>query len=600
MDSFVKKIILLITIILIPIIIQSQTIDSRKQDWLARDGACIDGTFNTDIHYGKPYLFAWLNSGKYLTNPHPQLGSISSQIKGLFDGRNNAGTRAFLHLCRLYYQYGDTLKKYIPSVYKSLDSIMVINSKSTELHNQVDTRAWNESLQPMRTVPPFLYYLYHPELQSKLMLWPTGTYDNISFTSPYSNVTYIPGNYYNAFNLLRDWLYYAMDIWTKYGSNELDGNYSGCALHSLLALYDLSPQNSPDGIEMRKRAKMTLDLLMLDQFMDFSANHQGGSFGRTYRYNIVHAHARNLIYPVLGINTGDTNDDGDLYVSSYRLSQQLLNLFQLNSKSDSYYHINFENNKSIIRTSGKYTFVNRWFNLGGESSLGDKWQLSIFSNDTHGPAVGRPFRLWIDCLENSGDPNPELENYTTMGVDRSYQYKNNLFIKSGCSALHLHACQDGNTFEIGQGNLIKASLFNQDYFLNNSWNFFLENKVALAIKINGKVAAIEVVIISDEMADHCYPSFQAFQTAVNQNSALSDTNFKTSRSIIIDSNQIWNFPLKRIETIDNNDTYLIKWESGNKMRIGNLIYNFNNWTLSSQEEDIVPPNSPTNVRIIRP
>ena len=595
-----KKYIILLITILIPIIIQSQTIDYRKQEWLTRDGARIDGVFNIDIHYGRPYLFAWLESGKFLTHSHPQLGSISSQIKGLFDGRNNAGTRAFLHLCRLYYQYEDTLKKYTPAIYKSLDSIMTTNSIATELHNQVDTRAWNKSLQPMRTIPPFLYYLHHPELQNKLMLWPTGAYDNISFTSPYSNITYIPGNYYNAFKLLRDWLYYAMDMWTKYGSNELDGNYLGCALHSLLVLYDLSPQNCPDGIEMRKRAKMTLDLLLLDQFMDFSANHQGGSFGRTYRYNIVHAHNRSLIYPILGIDTGDTNDDGDLYVSSYRLPRQLLNLIQLNLKSDAYYHINFENNKDIIRTSGKYTFVNKWFNLGGEGFLGDSWQLSLFSNDIRGPGIGRPFRLWIDCLENSGDPNPELENYTTMGVDRSYQYKNNLFIKSWCSTLHLHICQDGNTFEVGQNNLLKASSHTQDYFLSNTWNFFLENKTALAIKISGKTAAIEVVVISDEIADHCYSSFQAFQNAVNQNSILTDSYFKTSRSIIIGSSQMWNFPFNRIETINNSNTYLIKWESNNKMTVGTITYDFNNWTVSSYEEDTDPPNPPTNIRIIKP
>ena len=591
-----KKYIILLIIILIPIIIQSQTIDQRKQEWLARDGARIDNIFDTNVHYGRPYLFAWIESGKYLTYPHPQLGSIPSQIKPLFDGRNRAGSRAFLHLCRLYYQYGDTLKKYFLATYNSLDSIMYTNADNTNLHNQVDTRSWNKSTQPMRTIPPFLYYLHNDNVRSRSMLWPTGTYDNIGFTSSYSGTTYIPGNYYNALNLLRDWLYHAMDTWTKYGSNELDGNYLGCALHSLLALYDFSPQDCPDGIEMRKRAKMTLDLLMLDQFMDFSARHHGGSFGRTYRYNIVHAHNRSLVYPILGIDTGDTNDDGDLYVSSYRLPQQLLNLFQLHSKPDAYYHINFENNKDIIRTSGKYTFVNKWFNLGGEGFLGDSWQLSIFTED----GVGRPFRLWKDCLESSADPSGDLDNYTTTGIDRSYQYKNNLFIKSWCSVLHLHVCQNGNTFEIGQTNLKKASLYNQDYFLNSGWNFFLENKVALAIKIDGKVAALEVVIISNETAEHCYPSFQAFQDAVNQNSILTSTYFKTSRSIIIGSNQLWEFPFNRIETIDNSETYLIRWESGNKMKINDLTYDFNNWTISSFGKDVNPPNSPTNIRIIKP
>ncbi len=595
------------------------TFEQRRQAWLDRNGADLSGEFDDRVFYGRPYLFAWLEKNLYITDRHPSLGNFHDQLIELYDERGDAGCRTGIHLSRIFYQYAHKLKD--PAYPYPNDWNDIKNLLRFDAHDDhhIDTRSWKKSTQMERTVTVFLYTLEYD--RDATVTWPTGTFDDIQFYSDYSHQTYIPGNSYRTYELSRDWIFYAMDTWAKQGSSELDGNYSGLALHSLLMLYDfagrplarLGGRPDPDGVEMQKRAKMMLDLLLLDHVMDFSANHHGGSFGRIYRYNITHAQMKSLYHAYFGVDTGDSNDDGDAYVSSYRVPELIEDLGILWDEPSEYWHMHLENN--LVGSDpafGKWTFVTKYFNLGGAGNDGGGWQLAIYSEDQNGPRSGQPFRLWIDTNQSSADPDESLNEYTNMGSGRMYQFRNAALLKFWAEP-HVHVCQDGNRFDVGQELLRPASSFAQDYFIDRGWNFFLEGKVAIALRLDdNRTGAMEVVIIDPEAnAEHCYPSFSSFKDAVQNRAQLTADYFRTSRGHIIEASEnggsvdgqpIWNFPFPRMETIDYQGKKLIAWHN-NIMTVSKnhrtIRYDFNNWTYSASKNagDMVAPQPPTNLLI---
>lgn len=598
---------------------QTTTFEQRKQAWLDRDGAKIDGSFDDRVFFGRPYLFAWLEKNIYISDHHSELGNFHDQLVEMYDERGDAGCRTGLHISRIFYQYEHKLKDAsypYPDDWENMKNLLSFDAND---NSHLDTRSWMKSTQMERTVTAFLYTLEYD--RNAKVLWPTGTFDDIHFTSSYSNKTYLPGHHYNTYELSRDWIFHALDTWAKQGSSELDGNYMGLAIHSLLLLHDfaarplerLSGRPDPDGVEMKKRARMMLDLLLLDQVMDFSANHHGGSFGRIYRYNITHALLRSLYYAYFGVDKGCTVDDGDAYVSSYRLPGLIEDLGTLWDEPGSYCHIHQENNLvGSTPAYGKWTYVTKYFNLGGGGPDGDGWQLAIYSEDSNGDRIGQPFRLWIDGKENTADPDESLNEYTTMGSGCMYQFRNTAFFKFWDDA-HVHVCQLGNRFDIGQEQLKPASQFAQDYFINSGWNFFREADVAIALRIDeSRIGGLEVVIIDPTVtSDHCYPTFQAFKEAVTNRCDLTENYFRTSRGHVIEANEtggkvngqpIWNFPFKRMETIDYRGNSLIAWNN-NVMIIskGNrsIVYNFNKWEYDDSENpgDFTPPAPPVNISV---
>ncbi len=599
--------------------LQMTTFEHRKQAWLNRDGANLAGEFDDRVFYGRPYLFAWLEKNIYISDQHPDLGNFHDQLVALYDERGDAGCRTGLHLSRIFYQYADKLKdpSYpYPNDWTDIKNLLSFDAQDI---NHIDTRSWTKSTQMERTVTAFLFTLEFDH--DATVEWPTGTFDNIQFESSYSNKTYVPGNSYKTFELSRDWIFHAFDTWAKQGSSELDGNYSGLAIHSLLLLYDfaarplerLAGRPDPDGVEMKKRAKMMLDLLQLDQIMDFSANHHGGSFGRIYRYNITHALLRSLYYAYFGVDKGCTVDDGDAYVSTYRLPELIEDLGTLWDEPTDYWHIHQENNLVGSDSAyGKWTFVTKYFNLGGGGSNGDGWQLAIYSEDSNGPRTGQPFRLWIDGSQSTADPDESLSEYTSMGSGSMYQFHNAAFFKFWSDA-HVHVCQDGNSFDIGQEHLKSASSYAQDYFIDPGWNFFQEANVAIALRVDKSWnGAMEVVIIDPASnSDHCYPSFEDFQEAVRNQCDLTENYFRTSRGIVIeasgsggkaDGKPLYNFPFKRMETTDYQNSKLISWKN-NVMTISRknntFIYDFNNWEHYNSENpvDYTAPSAPTSVSV---
>ena len=596
--------------------------EDRKRDWLNRNGMTLNNNHRTDPHYGRFYLFAWAEKNLYITEPMPGMGTFHDQLMGLFEKRSNAGSYGGINISRIFYQYENLLKDKSyphPNDWQYIKNALSEDARS-DCH--IDTRAWYLSTQSERTVSLFLYTLEYDV--DATTVWPAGTYTDLTFTSSYSGKRYVPGNRYNSYELSRDWLFEAMNTWTKIGSSELDGNYSGLTIHSMLMLHDfadrplsrLGGRAHPDGIEMKKRAKMTLDLLLLDQMMDFSANHRGGVFGRSYRYNVVNDAWKSFYHAYFGIDKGGTDCDGDAYVSSYRVPHIIEDMANLNDETNAYWHIHTENNR--VNTDdryGKWTFITKHFNLGADGPDGNSWQLSIYSEDGWGSRAGQPFRLWIDSKPSSADPNESIDPQTTTGNGRLFQFRNAAFLNLWGGG-HVHVCLNGNSFDIGHEQLKKASEYAQDFSIGSGWNFFKENKVALALRLDsGKLGGLEVVIIDPNVdADHCYPSFQAFQEAVHKNCVVTDNSFKTSRGYVIEGNSsggkvngqpIWTFPFKRMETVDYRGNKMISWQNNIMIVSKNNVehvYDFNNWKFydSGFPGDITPPAVPTNVLLKAP
>ncbi len=140
----------------------------------------------------------------------------------------------------------------------------------------------------------------------------------------YSGRSYIRGNKYNAYQFARDWLGYTLNkfydthYYDKYTRMayyfEWDGGYTHAYINALNNLYDLA-----EDPEIKTKAKMALDLFLLDALMDTNGMpyyiSQGGARGRSgekglsaYEY-ILFGFPRSMhpAYP-----------ERNLYFSSYR------------------------------------------------------------------------------------------------------------------------------------------------------------------------------------------------------------------------------------------------------------------------------------------
>ena len=394
----------------------------------------------------------------------------------------------------------------------------------------------------------------------------------------YNGNNYIPGYTYDSFNLSRDMLYYGMDQWVKTGVYEFDSmSYTQLGLYSMRLLYDFAARtNDPDGLEMQKRAKMTLDLMMLDDFDDFSANQRGGHLGRTYRSSTITASDASCFYEYLGAwGEQKRMECASAFVSNYRPSAPIWDFGDLSDESNEYWHFVKENNRANFLNPklGKSNYVTKQFNLGGSQG---RWQLNI---------LGYPFKIWINSVPGDADKaacSPG-ECYNSLGTD-GYQYRNSMLIKADNPILHIS--KKGN-FDSGEENLSTYGSYQRDYKIGSGWKYFREGNMALAMQMTNDEAALEVGIIDSSCsAYHCYPSFNDF---VNANRQLGSNSFRNGKGDTLTANLTdystpfdYNYPYKRLE-IYSSYGKTVGW-SNNVMTINyhgkQCTYDFNTWTYS--------------------
>jgi len=579
--------------------------DDRRAAWLDRDGTNLNGGYDGSTEKGRPYLFAWLEKGKYFdAGPaaYPERGSVHDELQDLLDNHNDAGTLAGITLARIYLQYGDVLRGETcpnghcypyPEDWNELDALFRL--KASLKHTCVAQTVNGNASQPQRTVETYLYTLEHDDVEFQ---W-TGD----SWRNPYNGVTYTDGTWYETQPFTRDSLYNWFIRGVVGGNKELDGSYTQLAVHSLILLHDFADRPlarldgtpDPEGVVMKRVATMALEVILLDRIMDFSANHHGGSNGRCYRTFLIDARLKSTAYYAFwGLGPKDGGENvGDLYVSGYRLPAIIEDLGIHDDEPDDYWHLHREFNwPGRLDETGQWTFCTPNYNMGGLVEGMPNWHVSLRSEGMPGdtdPRAGQPFQLWIDDLPEGGEDcsfGDPINTNDVLGTGRFVQHRNAMLVLTNDARLHV--VRD-NPFDNGEANLIPASSFDNDYALSSGWNFFREGRTMVAIRMDVQAGdntlhAIELATMGVE-----YNSFAAFQAAVAANAVVEYDNtaehpyrFTTSRSDVlayafdgavggyVNDAPAWSFPFDRMSTAfgygDRSRGNLLTW-SGNKLAV---------------------------------
>jgi len=423
----------------------------------------------------------------------------------------------------------------------------------------------------------YLYAQYYQSVRVQYSTDPPPTENVVSFS--WRGRSYSPGNNYSAYELGRDWLHYHMDLWVRLGHRELDSPaYTYNFILAFCTLYELSTDE-----EMKRKAKLMVDFLLLESVMDYSANHWGGALGRSY---VNTYEGRTQFYWDFFWNAQSTGYDPGyaVLVSSYRLPRVIWDVGDLSDEPDYYYHINMENSRLVDAPgTGKWTYVTKFFNLGGRITNG--WMLNIKSTDAPGSynRPGTPFSLWINSFpEGEGVTYGIGQAYPTLG-ELGYQYKNAMFIRTTI----LHTSISPNTWDYNQ--------------IDGNYRFLKEGRTMVAFRSLDSlgVAGLEVAVEGTD-----YANFDQFKYAVKSGCNLTRYQFKTSGGDIISlatppgqtyitatvkrsgssaTEFVWNFPFQRIQTVDYLNHMIVHWE-GDRMIVKRhnreLIYDFNTWMVS--------------------
>lgn len=421
----------------------------------------------------------------------------------------------------------------------------------------------------------------------------------------YQGRTYVNGRSYPARQIYEDYLQMILDQWLERGTTEdnTTSDYYYAQIHSMALLYDFAPSQ-----HIRNKARMFLDWLILNYAIGFSANHAAGGHGRNYTalelsgkdffpwglfFNLETSVLNRITQP--GTYT-------DLFVSRYRLPQFLVQLFEdLNGPGatppDNYYRIIRGHipalgrpwwHEGTLNTGYRYDYITPNYNLGG-TGLGTGWELNIKADTV-------PFKIWMNHCEainqegcNTQPGKGELHFLGTHG----YQDRNAIFV---AGSVRLHFALGGERWD----ETIQVA----------NWMFYRKNKVAVAVQIGARSAALEVVTLGVQ-----YANLNDFINAVVSNARLTEGKFTTSDGRTIHKGYVdmgkenHALPFDRLEVWEgnvgqNNEKQIISWQ--NKIltiyyKNKKQIYDFNRWITTIAEpghaEDSVAPASPSNVNV---
>ncbi len=393
----------------------------------------------------------------------------------------------------------------------------------------------------------------------------------------YNGHTYKRGGRYNVLQFTRDWLMRRFDSWVRtkeYSSpdyREFDSNwYTHPFLTALNVLSDFA--EDPD---VKNRARMMLDFWLLDYFMDYSADQHGGAQGRASCPMGEQRSSSEFLFFGFKNRMRPVFPSRDALVSPYRTPDIIQDLVDLSDEPDDYWHIHMEYNPMLHEPGkGKVTYVTKYFNLGGGCAT-KGWQLNVAPDPESGevPIVIFVGRHGINLQETN-------MNWEAGGP--FFQYRNVV-------------ASEGSTTYI----LSPRDRFDRDE-QSGGWRFLKKGKVMIAIG-----AGVEVDL---EGVD--YDSWEDFKRAVRANTHLSLQRMVTSKGEVIENDgqgglkggqRVWNFPFKRMETIDYAGNHLISWRD-NVMVLSKhgrrAVYDFNAWQFWEDADalDLVPPEPPSQLQ----
>jgi hypothetical protein len=405
-----------------------------------------------------------------------------------------------------------------------------------------------------------------------------------SFTQNGHTYTFDDGPYH-ANKLARDWIEHEIENSYLLASNrEFDSlNYGRAFADALIALWGALDNTDP----LKKKAKMTADVLLIDGIMDIgNANSTGGVMGRA-DYSLM---GRNPIFPAY-LYWGSPKEEfrhdlQALWAIQYEPPAPIIDLGVLTDEDDSYFHFHkeFNNNPLLHRENrGKWTFASKYYNIGSSDGHKNQGWCAVVKGDRN-----KFIRFWIngDAVEP-----PDDKEGAYLG-NRGRQFKNAMFVDLGSQPYY---------WEKGDANWDTEAA-------ESGWLFKKLGKVMVALRLASTTASVELATEGVE-----YKDWTDFRNAVKNNGELTSGYFITSKRERINSDDYCGlnrpgdcaFPFKRIETIDQNGNKIVQWKN-KVMTISHkgrsLVYDFNNWVYSSSDapHDIKPPAPPKDVSAKEP
>ena len=381
--------------------------------------------------------------------------------------------------------------------------------------------------------------------------------DNCRWPDFYANGhTYTKGNTYNALQFTKDWLDYIFErLYDTHNSDlavriayyyELDGNYFHAYFNALLVLYDLTS----DPV-FKNKAKMMFDLLLLDAYMDYNGHPEygehGGARGRSGWIGVT---AYQYILFGFPVPMHPVYPERNVYVTSYRIPDVIWDAVVLTDEQDDYWHIHMEYNPQIGgEGQGKYTYVTKYFTLGGAGHGWGNWQFN--SSKLH---IARN-----DC--------EEIDNSINCYMGGEFlQYRDAVLAKGGYTHIETKV-----TPEIDE----------------EMWSHRF-------IKI-GKLMVSIGDVIEGAVEGGDYPDYASFKEAVLHHIGTSQgddlSKDSTTGGTLVNGQPIeellpdLTMPFDRMETFDNSGQKIIDWND-QVMTVSKhgvvCTYNFNTWEFSPE------------------
>lgn len=557
------------------------TIDERQRAYIADDGRYYTQHSDWEPGCWRQCVFAWLENNNH-KNDAKIIEIINMMLSngdprdGWQNGWVNQSHPSIVTLLRIILGYSDVVEAISPGLVGRIKNQYSKSIGSSELFFP------NPNGKIRGNVAMYLF-AEHYEPDSMVMYPNNWDENNIFPQFSYEGRTYVNGKKYRTLDLTRDWLQNTFDFWTndRCSNQEFASvNYAPIFIDALALLYDYAKDK-----KIKEKARMTLDFLLLDSVLNYSANHWGGPHKRMYLNSYWYGHDSFYWQFFWGLHepTSPKTPIADVFVTSYRPPRIIEDIGNLSDETDNYFHVTrFSNLAFNMPEYGSYCYVTKNYNLG----TGFNWQLNILSEKGSGMTKGKPFMLWINGspYSNTNDPfSPppsSIEYYD--GGDGGYQYRNAMLVVPNGKP-HLH---------IAVGNYGFDEMSAED-----GWQFYREGKVAIAIKLHSTNAALEVATLGVE-----YGSYQEFKSAIKSKARLEADRFITSKGFTITQATVdGKYPFKRLEAQDYQGNQMVQWNNRVmtvRKRDQKIVYDFNNWKYYDDPSwDLIPPAAPQNVNV---
>jgi hypothetical protein len=592
----------------------ASTFASRKQDYLANNGEGLGLDEEQKI-------WAWFENGLGYNGNKSKSAQIDAVINRWFGGsptdpEDSGWTSSHgvsrLHLIRVLRQY--------PHCVSPADLRRIQNQFHDMVYSGNGSDIWNCGSSNGVVARKAAAFIYLEDHNDATVIWPSlpnycqGNFNGAT-SFVYGGSRYQDQRRYNALAIVRDWLYSTFDRWVAAGdwTGEFDAFYTSPLIYALYTLYDFAQDAT-----MKRKAKMMLDMLLLDCIVNVSSNNNGeamhgGIPGRTYGNQMLGKSEPWIFwYPLWGLTRSGYKHPWHtfacIYVSEYAeafSSERIIeDIGCLSGEPDDYSHVATEYHQGG-GNRGKWTFVTKNYSLGCALAAGNnRWIINVLSRSDRS---GSGMRIWID--RHPQIPGPDGGEYYLEYGESGHQFQNAILAFGDNGSKYLHFADydrddvAGNSFDVDE--------------TAGGWRFLRKDdagaSVAMAVKMGTHAHAIEMCLIGLD-----YPSYDDFKSAVQRNASIHDNEYGTfttskGRQIgreydqttqryytLVDGKRV--FPdgtpdsgqlATRLQCVDHRGDKIIAW-SNNVMTIAKngqtATYDFNDWTCTLGGEAPLKPD----------